>query len=107
MKLKRLTALILCLALVLSLAACGGDGGQSSSSGSSSGSAPEESSASTPEESGDGASAPEESGTSASGIQGADWFEGRDFSEHYTISLASVQIEDARDYNKGDDWVSQ
>ncbi len=107
MKLKRLTALILCLALVLSLAACGGDGGQSSSSGSSSGSAPEESSASTPEESGDGASAPEESGASASGIQGADWFEGRDFSEHYTISLASVQIEDARDYNKGDDWVSQ
>ncbi|MDR1972359.1 MAG: hypothetical protein LBQ46_10625 [Treponema sp.] len=35
---------------------------------------------------------------------GAEWFEGRDFSTHYDIEWAGVQIDDAQDYNKGDEF---
>ncbi len=94
MKLKKLTALLLCLALVLSLAACGGNNESSTSSKT------EESSSES--SSAEDSSALEESGTST---EGGDWFEGKDFSEKMTITLASVQIEDGYDYTAGDDWV--
>ncbi|MDR2103144.1 MAG: extracellular solute-binding protein [Treponema sp.] len=35
------------------------------------------------------------------------WFEGRDFSKHYDIDFASVQVDANRDYNKGDEWVKR
>jgi putative aldouronate transport system substrate-binding protein len=35
---------------------------------------------------------------------GAEWFQGRDFSAHYDVEWAGIQVEDAKDYNKGDDF---
>ncbi len=89
---KKLIALLLCLVLTLSTAACGGN----------SSSEPDNSS-SVADTSQTKDSDPEASTTETS--EGDDWFAGKDFSEKYTISLASVQIEDGRDYNTGDDWV--
>ncbi|MDR3174284.1 MAG: hypothetical protein LBU19_08550, partial [Treponema sp.] len=36
-----------------------------------------------------------------------DWFQGRDFSEHFDIEFAGVQIDSNRDYNAGDEWVKR
>jgi putative aldouronate transport system substrate-binding protein len=36
-----------------------------------------------------------------------DWFQGRDFSEHFDIEFASVQVDSNRDYNAGDEWVKR
>jgi putative aldouronate transport system substrate-binding protein len=35
---------------------------------------------------------------------GSEWFEGRDFSTHYDIEWAGIQIDDSMDYNRGDDF---
>jgi putative aldouronate transport system substrate-binding protein len=35
---------------------------------------------------------------------GAGWFEGRNFSTHYDIEWAGIQIDDAKDYNRGDEF---
>jgi putative aldouronate transport system substrate-binding protein len=92
-KMKRLLALLLCGVMALSAAACNNNGSQSSSSAPSSGSA---STASTGgEESSDG---------------DGDWFAGRDFSEHYEYTYASIQVYDGADYNGGDpfiDWIAE
>lgn len=89
---KKLIALLFCLVLTLSTAACGG---KSSSE--------QDNSSSVADTSQTKDSDSEASTTETS--EGDDWFAGKDFSEKYTISLASVQIEDGRDYNTGDDWV--
>jgi putative aldouronate transport system substrate-binding protein len=36
-----------------------------------------------------------------------EWFQGRDFSEHFDIEFASVQVDSNRDYNKGDEFVKR
>ncbi|MDR0642804.1 MAG: hypothetical protein LBG07_10140 [Treponema sp.] len=36
-----------------------------------------------------------------------DWFQGRDFSEHFDIEFASIQVDSNRDYNAGDEWVKR
>ncbi|WP_322170630.1 ABC transporter substrate-binding protein [Acutalibacter caecimuris] len=96
---KKVLALLLCLALVLSLAACGG--GNESSTGSSQASS--SSAASSSSDAGDSeASTPDE--TAAGGEEG-DWFAGRDFSEKMTINLATVQLDDAKNYNDCDEFV--
>jgi putative aldouronate transport system substrate-binding protein len=35
------------------------------------------------------------------------WFAGRDFSKHYDIDYAGIQIDEAKDYNDGDAFVKQ
>lgn len=87
---KRIAALLMCIALVLSTAACtGGENSSTSSTGST----------------GSGASSSKAETSETGAGNKSDWFEGKDFSEKQVISLASVQIEDGRDYNMGDDLV--
>jgi putative aldouronate transport system substrate-binding protein len=35
------------------------------------------------------------------------WFQGRDFSEHFDIEFASIQVDSNRDYNEGDAFVKR
>ncbi len=92
---KKLAALLMCLALVLATAACsGGNNSSTDSTSSKTESASASSTASTDSE---------VSTTSTASTD--DWFAGKDFSEKQTISFASYQIEDGRDYTAGDDWV--
>lgn len=84
-------AMCLCAAMLLSVTAC------SSGDGSSTESAAEPSRGSAEESSAGAEFTPIESES--------EWFEGRDFSEPQTISLASIQIVDGKDYNNNDAFV--
>lgn len=93
---KKFFALCLCVAMVLSLAACSsGEGKPSSTAAASS-----EASSKTAE-----SSAVSDKSGFAPTEGDSTWFEGRDFSEPITISLASVQIVDGKDYNNNDEFV--
>lgn len=92
---KKLVALLLVAAILMMFSACGGDSPSSTEESSSSPSSVSSSASSS------------EAETSETAAEGDDWFAGRDFSEKQTITLASYQIEEGRDYNAGDDWVKE
>lgn len=94
---KKLLALCLCVALVLSLAACSSDNNTASSAASTGDDKTESKATSSSSSAAESGFAPKEGD--------AAWFEGRDFSEPITISLASVQIVDGKDYNDNDEFV--
>ncbi|MEG1427369.1 MAG: ABC transporter substrate-binding protein, partial [Oscillospiraceae bacterium] len=91
---KKLLALSLCGALLLSISACGGEGKAQTSSKEEAVSAAEQSSQSE----GEAEKTKYTEGDS-------EWFKGRDFSEKQTINLASVQIVDGKNYNNQDEFV--
>lgn len=102
---KKLLAMVLCLALVVSLVACsGGSSGSSSTAPASQGSS--SSTAGTASETGSDETGTSEGTESKTGFPEADeWFAGRDFSEKMTIDLATVQLDDAKNYTDDDEFV--
>lgn len=96
---KRLLALVLCLVMLLTLVACGGDNTTSSTGGNTESSTPAQTSGN------DGSKSADEGVESTAAGGGDDWFAGRDFSEPMTINLASVQIDESKNYNDDDEFV--
>ena len=93
-KLRSVTIILMCLMVLLSVASCNTtttpDDTQKATESVKNTEAPEDTAevtAETDEESSD------------------DWFAGKDFSEKMTINLASVQIDESKDYTNGDDFV--
>lgn len=85
-KMKRIMALMLSVAMVMSLSACGSKGAE--------------------EVSAPAASEKQES-AKADVAEAASTVDEKDYSEHYTYSYASIQITESTDYNAKDDAMTQ
>ncbi len=103
MKSKRILAALMAAGMVVSLASCNSS---SNSSSASTDSTPVSESSTEKVSSAPAGETKTDSGTSAA-VTGttAEDILAKDFSEHYKISFASIQIDDALDYNQGDEWV--